>query len=65
MNFVNGCFAECGLAPTVELNCTDGFIADDGFIVHVDWVAPGCQFDCKALWFCENTTASYSKVFIQ
>ena len=41
----------CGLAPTVELNCTDGY-------VDVDWAPsqPGCHFDCKAHWMCTNDT---------
>ena len=41
--------AECGLAPHVTINCTDGGSA------HVDW-ATSCkdQFDCKAYWNCTN-----------
>ena len=41
---------ECGLAPTVRLNCTDNGAA------HVQWEAsePGCQYDCKAYWTCVN-----------
>ena len=45
---------ECGLAPNVTLNCTDGS-------AHVDWVASQlyCQFDCKAYWKCTNMTNYY------
>ena len=39
---------ECGHAPNVTLNCTDGS-------AKVDWVA-GCQsiYDCRGLWSCTN-----------
>ena len=54
MNFINGLnsyifFTECGLAPTVKLNCTDG-------LAHVDWAPsePHCHFNCEAHWTCEN-----------
>jgi len=42
---------ECGLAPTVNLICSDRSI-------RVNWDAPGCQQDCKAYLNCENGTAS-------
>ena len=47
---------ECGLAPSVTLDCTDGS-------AHVDWVAsrPGCQFDCKGYWNCTNITNYYEE----
>ena len=33
----------------MNLNCADG-------LAHVEWVAslPGCQYDCKAYWTCDN-----------
>ena len=40
---------ECGLAPNVTLNCTDGS-------AHVEWNAslPRCQHNCEAQWTCTN-----------
>ena len=45
---------ECGLAPTVTLNCNNKS-------AHVKWVAsrPGCQYDCKAHWICVNGTYTH------
>ena len=48
---------ECGHAPNVTLNCTDGS-------AYVNWVAskPGCQFDCKGYWKCTNMTDDHDEM---
>ena len=48
---------DCGLAPNVTLNCTDGS-------AHVNWVAslPGCQHDCKAQWRCTNMADYHEEI---
>ena len=40
---------ECGLAPTVTLNC-------DYRSAYVKWTPsqPACHFDCKGYWACWN-----------
>ena len=50
--------AECGLAPTVTLNCDNGF-------AYVDWTPsqPWCHHDCKGYWACWNAanTSNYHR----
>ena len=48
---------DCGLAPNVTLNCTDGSAL-------VNWVAsqPGCQHDCKAEWRCTNMADYHEEI---